>query len=67
VLLEAGHVAQNINLATTALELACVNVGGFLDRQIDELLGLDGLTHSTVYMICIGTKVDSARRTQDSL
>ena len=67
VLLEAGHVAQNINLAATALELACVNVGGFFDRQIDELLGLDGLTHSTVYMICIGTKVDPAGRPQDSL
>ncbi len=54
VLLEAGHVAQNLNLIATGLELACLNVGGFYDRQADELLGLDGLTHSTIYMVAIG-------------
>ena len=54
VLLEAGHVAQNVNLTATALGLGCVNIGGFFDREIDAFLGLDGVTHSTVYMIAIG-------------
>jgi SagB-type dehydrogenase family enzyme len=58
VLLEAGHVAQNINLVATALGLACVNVGGYYDRRIDELLNLDGVTHSTVYMIALGEKAE---------
>lgn len=53
-LIEAGHVAQNINLVATALGLGCVNVGGFLDREIDEFLDLDGVTHSTIYMVVIG-------------
>ncbi len=53
-LLEAGHVAQNMNLVSTALELGCVNIGGFYDREIDEFLGIDGVTHSTVYMLAIG-------------
>jgi SagB-type dehydrogenase family enzyme len=52
--LEAGHVAQNINLASTAMGLGSVNICGYFDREIDELLGIDGLKHSTIYMIGIG-------------
>lgn len=61
VLLEAGHVAQNVNLVANALGLASVNIGGFFDRQIDDLLGLDGVTHSTIYMVGIGKEGEQAR------
>jgi SagB-type dehydrogenase family enzyme len=54
VLLEAGHVAQNINLVANGLGLGSVNIGGFFDRQVDELLGLDGVTHSTIYLAAVG-------------
>jgi SagB-type dehydrogenase family enzyme len=54
VLLEAGHVAQNINLTATALGFGCINLGGYYDREIDEFLGIDGVTHSTIYMVGIG-------------
>jgi SagB-type dehydrogenase family enzyme len=54
VFLEAGHVAQNLNLTATALGLGCVNIGGYVDRQIDDLLGLDGLAHSTIYLVGFG-------------
>ncbi|MGD9725981.1 MAG: SagB/ThcOx family dehydrogenase [Nitrospiraceae bacterium] len=57
-LLEAGHVAQNINLVSSALDLASVNIGGYFDAEIDEFLDLDGLLHSTVYMIAVGKKLD---------
>ncbi len=53
-LLEAGHVAQNVNLMCAAYKLACVNIGGFYDRQVDSLLGLDGVAHSTLYIIAVG-------------
>jgi len=53
-LLEAGHVAQNMNLVANALGLGCVNVGGYFDREVDVLLNLDGITHSTVYIIGVG-------------
>lgn len=56
-LLEAGHVAQNINLAAVALDLASINLGGFYDRRIDDFLDLDGLTHSTLYVVAIGNEV----------
>jgi SagB-type dehydrogenase family enzyme len=59
LLLEAGHVAQNINLVVNGLGLGCVDIGGFFDRQIDDLLGLDGLTHSTIYRVAIGKKEDT--------
>jgi SagB-type dehydrogenase family enzyme len=54
VLLEAGHAAQNLALAATGLGLGCIPLGEYLDRSIDELLGLDGLRQSTVYMAGLG-------------
>jgi SagB-type dehydrogenase family enzyme len=60
ILLEAGHVAQNLNLVANALGLGCVNIGGYFDREIDEYLELDGITHSTIYMMAIGGKADSS-------
>jgi SagB-type dehydrogenase family enzyme len=56
ILLEAGHVAQNLNLVANALELGAVNIGGFFDRQIDDFLGLDGVRHSTIYLVAIGER-----------
>jgi SagB-type dehydrogenase family enzyme len=53
-LLEAGHIAQNVVLAATALELGAVPLGGFYDRLTDEFLGLDGVNESTVYTIAVG-------------
>lgn len=50
-LLEAGHVAQNILLAVAALQLSCVPLGGFFDRRVDELLDIDGLYESSLYLL----------------
>jgi SagB-type dehydrogenase family enzyme len=63
ILLEAGHVAQNVNLVATALGLGSINIGGFFDRQVDEFLGLDGLTHSTIYLVAIGGKAEQPQGT----
>ena len=54
ILMETGHVAQNIDLVAEALEMGCVNIGGFFDREVDSFLGLDGVTHSTLYMLALG-------------
>lgn len=59
ILLEAGHVVQNLNLVSEALGLGCLNVGGYFDREIDHILGIDGLTHSTIYMVAIGKKPEA--------
>jgi len=53
-LLEAGHVAQNVLLAATALGLASVPLGGFFDRQVNDLLEVDGLHEAALYVIPLG-------------
>lgn len=55
-LLECGHLAQNILLAATAFGLRSVPIGGFYDRRVDELLGLDGVNESTLYAVAVGTR-----------
>jgi SagB-type dehydrogenase family enzyme len=56
VLLEAGHLAQNLALVSEGLGLGCLDIGGYRDREIDRFLGIDGLSHSTVYVVAIGKK-----------
>jgi SagB-type dehydrogenase family enzyme len=54
VLLEAGHVVQNLLLAGTALGLAALPLGGFYDRRVDELIEVDGVDESALYLVCVG-------------
>lgn len=60
-LIEAGHVSQNINLVAQALGLTCLNIGGYFDREIDDLLDFDGITQSTIYMIALGSNQQECR------
>jgi len=53
-LLEAGHLAQNLLLVATALGLSSAPVGGFYDRRLDELLGVDGVNESSLYTLFLG-------------
>jgi SagB-type dehydrogenase family enzyme len=55
-LLEAGHVAQNLALCTAALDLAGATIGGYFDHLIDELLQIDGIFQSTVYLFAVGAR-----------
>jgi len=58
-LLEAGHAAQNVLLAATALRLAAVPLGGFFDRRLDAALELDGVDRSSLYVVCVGAPGDA--------
>jgi SagB-type dehydrogenase family enzyme len=58
VLLEAGHIAQNILLAATGVGAAALPVGGFQDDCINELVGLDGCEDMTLYLILVGMASD---------
>jgi len=53
-LLEAGHLGQNLLLAAAALGLAAVPVGGVYDRRVEDLLGVDGVNESLVYVFSLG-------------
>jgi SagB-type dehydrogenase family enzyme len=56
VLLEAGHLVQNACLAAAALGLGATPIGGYVDRDADRWLGLDGLSESTVYSFLVGRR-----------
>jgi SagB-type dehydrogenase family enzyme len=53
-LLEAGHAAQNLLLAATALDVPALPLGGFFDARVEELLGADGVDESVLYGIALG-------------
>jgi SagB-type dehydrogenase family enzyme len=54
VLLEAGHVGQNLYLAATSMGLGACAVGAFLDNQLNDLLGLDGAAEAVLYLVSVG-------------
>jgi nitroreductase len=54
VLLDAGHLAQNLLLVCEDLRLAAVPLGGFQDDALAELLGLDPSEEAPLYAILIG-------------
>jgi SagB-type dehydrogenase family enzyme len=54
ILLEAGHIAQNVYLAATALGLGACAIGAFLDDNVNDLVGLDGKDEAAVYVLSVG-------------
>jgi SagB-type dehydrogenase family enzyme len=54
VLIEAGHVAQNVNLVATSLGLGSCNLGGFFDRELGQLLQLDLDEEFPLYGVAVG-------------
>lgn len=56
ILLEAGHVAQNICLLAAAAGLGSLCMGAFSDARLNRMLGLDGATEATVYAVAVGQR-----------
>jgi SagB-type dehydrogenase family enzyme len=54
VMLEAGHIGQNLYLAATSMGLGACAVGAFLDDDLNGLLGIDGLYEAALYVISVG-------------
>lgn len=54
VLLEAGHIGQNVTLVAQALGLGACPLGGVREDRVEELIDIDGVTESVVYTIVIG-------------
>ena len=54
MLLDAGHVCQNLYLAAESLGLGTVGIGAYSQKLIDELLGLDGQEEFVVYYAPVG-------------
>jgi SagB-type dehydrogenase family enzyme len=54
LLLEAGHLGQNVYLAATALGLAPCGIGAYFDDDLNRLLGIDGHDEAAVYLLALG-------------
>lgn len=54
ILIEAGHIGQNIYLVVEALGLKCCAMGGTSDSACEELLDIDGSTESIIYAVVLG-------------
>lgn len=54
ILIETGHLGQNISLLATELGLGSCALGGFIDVEVDRLLDIDFTKETTLYLIVIG-------------
>jgi SagB-type dehydrogenase family enzyme len=54
ICMDAGHIAQNLQLATTALGLGCCPIGAFYDREVNEVIQVDGEEETTIYLAAVG-------------
>jgi protease I len=59
MLLEAGHIAQNIQLQAVCLDLGSVTIGGFNSKDVSRACRLTrGL--EPIYIICVGYPIEQA-------
>lgn len=58
MLLDAGHVCQNLYLAAEALNLGTVAIAAYSQEKVDDLLKLDGIDEFAVYLAPVG-KLDT--------
>jgi len=54
IFMDAGHIAQNLQLVATALNLGCCPIGAFYDQEVNEVLGVDGEEETTIYLAAVG-------------
>ena len=56
VLMDLGHLSQNIYLVCSALNIGCCEINGFNDFLFNDLIDIDGLRESTLITFAIGNK-----------
>ncbi len=54
VYLDAGHIAQNLALSAVSLGLGSCQIGAFFDDEINEILRVDGIDESVIYLSVVG-------------
>lgn len=54
VLMEAGHMAQNIALVSSNLGIGCCNSVGFHNQRINQILDIENEDEDSLYMAVLG-------------
>ncbi len=54
VYLDAGHIAENLALAAVSLGLGSCQIAALFDDEINEIIGVDGIDESVLYMSAVG-------------
>ena len=54
VYLDAGHIAENLALATTSLDLGSCHIAALYDDEVNSIIGVDGTEESVIYMTVVG-------------
>ena len=55
IYLDAGHIAENLALSATSLQLGSCQIAALFDDEVNELISIDGKNESTIYMSVVGT------------
>jgi SagB-type dehydrogenase family enzyme len=54
IYLDAGHIAQNLALATAGMGLGCCHIAALYDDEVNKIITVNGLEESTIYMSVLG-------------
>lgn len=54
--LDAGHVGQNLHLATEAIDCGACMIGAYYDEGVNDILELDGKNAFAIYLASLGKK-----------
>ncbi len=54
IYLDAGHIGQNLALAATSIGLGTCQIGALFDDEVNQIIGVDGIEESVVYMSVVG-------------
>lgn len=54
IAIEAGHICQNLYLASTSIGAGTCAIGAFPQDEIDNMISVDGVDEFSVYMATVG-------------
>jgi len=57
IALDAGHVCQNLYLAAESIDAGACAVAAYHQRQVDDLIGVDGEDEFVIYLAPVGKQV----------
>ena len=57
IYLDAGHIAANLALSATSINLGTCQIGALYDDEVNQIIGVDGITESTIYLSVVGVPI----------